>query len=138
MRKLEFYSHPMIHPFYKLTKYKRDQFQKWRHYHTEKGVDPGCYGFYLLSQATRSERAAQSAMRVQAKAAAATRIRPSWCSKTQWRNWRSYQYVFAPGIPLLDYLDPAKRREWLGKRKTRPITPREAAAELLRRKGLAP
>jgi hypothetical protein len=138
MRKLEHYTHPMIHPFYKLSKYSRNGFQKWRHYHLTRDVDPGCYGFFLLAQATRGQRAAQAAKMIQPKGAESVRVRPPWCSRKTWKNWRGYQREIACGIPLEDYADPVKRKAWLGKRIARDLTPREAAEALLRRKGFAP
>lgn len=131
-----------IHPAMKPTDAERAALGVWLGKRRKRGLSGACYGIWKVfaPQMFAENRARFLAGRSEAikKARESNRKRPTWCSENTWKAWREYRRRFCGNIPLEVYVDPQKRRAWLEKRHTRPMTPREMAEATLKRLGLQP
>ena len=113
----------------------------WLYYRRKRGLPEGCYGIYLATREANLKATQMQLRGAQRGITPVTKKRPAWCSEATWRAFRAYRDQVHAGIPLEVYVDPVKRAAWKRKGLLREITPaeaRQAAVELLKRKGLAP
>lgn len=115
----------------------------WLMARRQKGLPEGCYGIWKwLARVNEANNLV--AFKAASKSAAAisgakSRKRPAWCTTKMWDRWRSYQREVCAGIPLEVYADPVQREAWKEKAGIRrPMTRKQKAEALLRRKGLQP
>ena len=130
-----------VHPAMKLEDRERKNFATWLYYRRKIGLPDACYGIYKVTARDNQLWSLKYNHENNKGKIAHNRKRPLWCSCCTWKNWQAYRREMHAGIPLEDYIDPVKRKAWRKKALLREITPaeaRQAAVELLKRKGLAP